>query len=111
MVRASRVTNSIMHGFIIQGGHDKVSSDGGLWARDSTIEIADSVFRFNQGNRGGAIHNVESKPYLYEVVFDRNVANEAGGAMANLNSSARPQVTINSVLYKTVPTSRGRITS
>ena len=100
VVRASLVTNSMMHGFIIQGGHDEVSGGGGLWARDSTIEIADSVFRFNQGNRGGAIHNIESNPYLHEVVFDRNVANEAGGAMANLNSSARPQVTINSVFYK-----------
>ena len=100
VVRASRVTNSMVHGFIIQGGHDEYSGGGGLWARDSTIEIADCVFRFNQGNHGGAIHNIESSPYLHEVIFDRNIANEAGGAMANLNSSARPQVTINSVFYK-----------
>ena len=100
VVRASRVTNSMMRGFIVQAGHDEVSGGGGLWARDSSIEIADSVFRFNQGKHGGAIHNIESNPYLHEVVFDRNIANEGGGAMANLNVNASPQVTINSVFYK-----------
>ena len=100
VLRASRVSDTVLKGFFVEGGHDEVSGGGGLWNRDSTIEISDSVFRFNQGNYGGAIHNIESNPFLHEVVFDRNIANEGGGAMANLNATASPQITINSVFYK-----------
>lgn len=101
VLRAVGVQDATISGFYVQGGNaDLRLGGGGMLNRYSTLTITDTVFRWNEGLNGGAMHNDQATPYLHEVIFDRNIATENGGALANINTAGDPQWTVNSVFYK-----------